>query len=387
MKGFRRIVLSAAILPVLALGDSNVRRRRLKQTTPCILVQRDRQYLEKSKEETLWTCELQGEDAKNAKCRFVTLEGLDETNLKGVTSGMATLLAEDGELEEGTSKLYLGINNRVEKVEDNVGRDDAASDIEEDDASLEEEEADVYHSDSEEDDESFEDEEDSDSEEDDVSLEDEEANVFDNQRALANVQNKVLVVRVQANDKTTSFSEAQLSDSIFGTNGDQVNLKERFASCSYDELTMEPYSGTTSTGVTLPSTGNRVGVVTVTINSNVKKVDVDTVEDRVVAAAEDMLGDLQSQFDHVMLCIPPGTQGGWIGYAYINSWLSVYNDDWCTYPSIQMHEIGHNLGLGHAGFRGNTYDDETGTYSWASPAAWDFAVFPLGSQFPLALQA
>ena len=48
--------------------------------------------------------------------------------------------------------------------------------------------------------------------------------------------------------------------------------------------------------------------------------------------------------DHVMYCLPAGTMEG-IAYAYINSWNSVYSNQWCTYVSAQMHEIGHNLNL------------------------------------------
>ena len=54
-------------------------------------------------------------------------------------------------------------------------------------------------------------------------------------------------------------------------------------------------------------------------------------------------------FDHIMLCLPPGTQDSWIAYGYENGWLSVYNDDWCNYVSAQMHELGHNLNLEHSG--------------------------------------
>lgn len=54
--------------------------------------------------------------------------------------------------------------------------------------------------------------------------------------------------------------------------------------------------------------------------------------------------------------------------AYLNSWLSVYNDEWCRYPSAQVHEVGHNLGLNHAGETTDTYGDQTGMmgYSYAS---------------------
>jgi hypothetical protein len=94
-------------------------------------------------------------------------------------------------------------------------------------------------------------------------------------------------------------------------------------------------------------------------------------------------------FDLVMFCQPPGTTG-WIAYAYINSWDSYYNDNWCRYVSGQLHEVGHNLvrrdeeasetmtnpqfimltlsslhvihfqGLGHAGEARSEYGDQSG---------------------------
>lgn len=53
--------------------------------------------------------------------------------------------------------------------------------------------------------------------------------------------------------------------------------------------------------------------------------------------------------------------------AYVNHWLSVYNDNWCRYPSAQFHEVGHNLGLSHAGEGILKYADQTGFmgYSYA----------------------
>ena len=69
-----------------------------------------------------------------------------------------------------------------------------------------------------------------------------------------------------------------------------------------------------------------------------------------------------------MACLPDDTlkndgQGGltsnWIAYAYLDHWLSVYKDEWCTYHSAQMHEIGHNLNLQHSGEGNNEYDDQS----------------------------
>lgn len=39
--------------------------------------------------------------------------------------------------------------------------------------------------------------------------------------------------------------------------------------------------------------------------------------------------------------------------------MSFYNNKWCSYPSAQVHEIGHNYGLGHSGHGNNRYGDTT----------------------------
>jgi len=72
-----------------------------------------------------------------------------------------------------------------------------------------------------------------------------------------------------------------------------------------------------------------------------------TVRNAVTSALNNQLGQnpCNNIADHVMLCLPPGTSGSWIAYAYINSCISVYNDDWCQSPSGLLHEIGHNLNL------------------------------------------
>eukprot|EP00957_Ditylum_brightwellii_P068658 5212125-Ditylum_brightwellii.AAC.1 len=61
--------------------------------------------------------------------------------------------------------------------------------------------------------------------------------------------------------------------------------------------------------------------------------------------------------NYVMHCLPPGAMSG-IMYANVNSWLSVYDDNWCQYTSVQLHEIGHNINLASSGEFLNTPDDE-----------------------------
>jgi len=137
-------------------------------------------------------------------------------------------------------------------------------------------------------------------------------------------------------DKGESRSRPCRSDKIFGTSGDQLNLKSQYAACSYNALQFVSKKDSRATN----------GVYEVRIDMSVSGLSQ--------LAAE--LGPLNGQFDHVMLCLPPGTTGNLIAFAYIHHWLSVYNDEWCNYLPSQVHGIGHNLNLAHSGETGS-YDD------------------------------
>ena len=84
-----------------------------------------------------------------------------------------------------------------------------------------------------------------------------------------------------------------------------------------------------------------------------------TVENAAWETVEAKHRSLSSQFDHVLFCFPPGTAGSWIAYGYYNSYLTIYNDDWCNSPSTQMHEVGHNLNFMHSGDSFNEYGDRS----------------------------
>ena len=76
------------------------------------------------------------------------------------------------------------------------------------------------------------------------------------------------------------------------------------------------------------------------IDRNVINQDRKVIEDVVKNAVPAFIRDTNN-VDHYMICMPSGTVtssgGDWIGYAYVNYNRSVFNDRWCTYPSIQMH--------------------------------------------------
>ena len=84
----------------------------------------------------------------------------------------------------------------------------------------------------------------------------------------------------------------------------------------------------------------------------------------VAAVAPSVVGSL-SQYDHVAYCIPRGTVDGggspnWIAYGYFGWYRTVYNGEWCSFVSVQMHEIGHNLDLHHSSQGGSEYGDQSG---------------------------
>ncbi|KAL7559359.1 hypothetical protein ACA910_009365 [Epithemia clementina (nom. ined.)] len=182
-----------------------------------------------------------------------------------------------------------------------------------------------------------------------------------------------LAVKIISKDNAgnpTSISQTEdvLSDRVFGTFGDQVNLKTQFEACSQGIYTVEP-----------ATVGDPVndqyyiqnGVVTV-------EVDKYATEGRLanMNAAIDKLKvmfNLGSQSprdilaNYFMFCMPPDmatdnnpSQLMAPGVATTGGWQSCYRGDWCTFPSTQMHEIGHLHYLGHASENGAAYGDNTG---------------------------
>jgi hypothetical protein len=124
----------------------------------------------------------------------------------------------------------------------------------------------------------------------------------------------VLAVRIKAADSTTTASLDTLRGDIFGVgrSSTDVSLKERFQSCSFGQTLMNPFVGQTNNGYTVNN-----GVVEVEISINVNGQSDTTVRNAATTALSTLLGiaDLSTKFDHVMLCLPPGTTGGWIAYG------------------------------------------------------------------------
>jgi hypothetical protein len=176
---------------------------------------------------------------------------------------------------------------------------------------------------------------------------------FKSARALEGPR-KVLAVRVESADGSNPYTEEQFVDNIFA---DAVNLSERFASCSYGKMTMVPYTGTFSTGVSITN-----GVYTVTISQATTKgtpgVDQYTLGSTVVNQLKINLGsNFQDLLDHYMIFLP-NNMGSWGAYAYFPGKLSVYDGGQASFASAyHTHEIGHNLQMAHSSEGTDEYGD------------------------------
>lgn len=174
----------------------------------------------------------------------------------------------------------------------------------------------------------------------------------------------ILAVVVHANDASTTISKEKLSDDVFGTGlteTDLVNVKSQYDACSYGKLKMEP-AADRDPAIAGDTIGIEHGVTEVNITVNVAGQRSRTMQNHIVHALNTKFGVTSpSQLaNHVMICMPPGTRGRWMAVGVVNGWKTVYNDQYCSSISNQMHEIGHNLGLCHSGEGNHAYGDQSG---------------------------
>jgi hypothetical protein len=169
------------------------------------------------------------------------------------------------------------------------------------------------------------------------------------QRNLVTLGNRTAVVmRIIPND-TIPYTEAEIFDRVFNTS--TYSLRTGYDACSYGQLDIRPSTHALAVN----------GVVNVTVPMNAIGTNMDVVKDAALTKATALLGDLPSQFDLVLLAMPPGVvngDGGLFTNAFAYSYLSVYSMSFFTISAL-MHEIGHNLNYGHSGEGSDEYGDQT----------------------------
>jgi len=170
-----------------------------------------------------------------------------------------------------------------------------------------------------------------------------------------------LGVRVKAADKTHSHTAQVMSDNIFGSYGDPNNMKSQMFDCSWGQYEIIP-GVNPSSNQDISEHEEAPGIIEVNIGLNLVGNDRYTIKNAVTAAVQELLGfTLPGPFDHVMYMLEGCyTDCGWAGYAYINSWNQVYQGIYYSFTGVQVHELGHNLGMAHSGgLDGATYTDHT----------------------------
>jgi len=169
---------------------------------------------------------------------------------------------------------------------------------------------------------------------------------------------------ISSENATTGYTNAHLADSVFGSlvgGTDLVTLASQVRACSHGKLNFGPLPDKTSSNTTLVgdvSSGVATVYSTVSAASGPGALRNDATSK--LATAHGRRGGA----DHVMVCLPDASLG-FNPYAYINHWLSVYPHGACPNSGIQIHEIGHNLGLGHSGEGSNAYGDRSGFMGFA----------------------
>jgi len=323
--------VNANDLSISLRGSMENNRRALRVKHPCILVRVETQFEDELEEnygsrdriyndsgnsgarklhggERKIRCELQDEDRAAVGKSFVSVNGIEASQIENIESGDTTLISDDAMIMDG--EMWLSADAAIE-----FG-----------------------------------------------------SNRQNNRRLLQTSRThgvkKVLVVRADAQGSATTPTRETLSNKIFGTHGDSNTLRSQYFACSQGKVVFQPFEGMTTGGTVIQN-----GVLDVTIDITAPGTSRYDIEDALEKAADQLVGSLHDQFDHVMLCLPPGTTSGsnrnWVAYGYVNSWLSVFNDGFCNSMSTQVHEIGHNLGLAHSGKDGISYGDKSGMMGYS----------------------
>lgn len=171
----------------------------------------------------------------------------------------------------------------------------------------------------------------------------------------------VVVLVIDADNHRVPKTADQMYQEIFV---DEVSLANQYGKCSHDKIEIRP--------VALPGIGTVPGVIEVAVNVTAEGSDRTAMWSAALDEAESLTGrDFENDFDLVMVCLPPGTTSGvlntdWRAFGEVNSYLSAYNGpDMCESVSVQMQQIGHNLGLSRSNMGDNQlYGDTTGVMGY-----------------------
>jgi hypothetical protein len=157
-------------------------------------------------------------------------------------------------------------------------------------------------------------------------------------RTAVTGEKRFLVVKViDSNGEKLPQNLDQIGNDIYGPT-DTMTLKSQMEACSYDKLKILP--GVQSAAEIAHGNGQGNGVIQVTIDKPLNGSTNFEIRKAVSEKVEEALGiTLPGPYDHVMFTLAKcyGNQCGWAAYAYVNSWLSVYQGQYYRMVGVQMH--------------------------------------------------
>lgn len=171
---------------------------------------------------------------------------------------------------------------------------------------------------------------------------------------------KVAIVRIKSADgKVTDWTAQQLEKGLFGNgiNNNGISFSSQYAKCSNNKLKFSLAEPT----------------IEFTLSRKLSTYTVDSMQVEVQKAIKAKRGfaKIAELADFTMFVMPEGTQGGFTAVAPVNHWRSSYHNLWGLSLAGTMHEVGHNMGLGHAWENGKAYDDYSGYMAGGSTATND----------------
>jgi hypothetical protein len=155
-------------------------------------------------------------------------------------------------------------------------------------------------------------------------------------------EHKFLVVKVtDVNGLTHPNSSATMSDKVFGTTSDTVHLKSQIEGCSFNQYRVTagcPLEDQACISAGLNGNEAPDGVIEVTLPIALEGSRATDVRNAITTAVQNKLGiNLPGPFSHVLYSLQScykyenATTGldacGWAAYAYVNSWMQVYQGD------------------------------------------------------------
>jgi Gametolysin peptidase M11 len=153
------------------------------------------------------------------------------------------------------------------------------------------------------------------------------------------------VITVSTSDASTHFSADELKQAYFNENGDC--LQSQWQECSGHQLNW--IAGQ---------------FINVQIPGRISSYQTggDAREEAIRQMQRDGLyrDDVQEVGDNLVFVIPDGVREGFVANAAVDFFIATFSNKWAYDLRAVSHEVGHNFGLGHAGYRDDPYGDFSG---------------------------